>query len=259
VFRGRGVEFDEVREYVAGDDVRLIDWNVTARTGDPYIKKHVEDRQQTVLVAVDVSASVAYGGRQTKRELESEIACVLARAAARAGDLTALLLFSDSVELYIPPARGNRHALRIARTVLGHEPRGTRTDIGGALGFCSQALRRRTLVFLISDFHADGFERPLRVASRRHDCIALTVRDPRERALPRAGLALVEDAETREQILVDLSDADTRRRIDERIAIEEADRVRLFARCGVDHASLFVDEPYDRALYRLLSRRVRHV
>lgn len=256
VFRGRGVEFDEVRPYVVGDDVRLIDWNVTARTGEPYIKKHVEERDQTVILAVDASASLRYGsGSQTKGALAAEVACVLGLAAASSGDLTGLLLFTDRVERYVAPARGMRHALGIARWVLAREASGKGTDVRLALEFLGRVARRRAIVLLVSDFLSADFERALTVAARRHDVIALTVEDPNEVELPRVGLAVLEDAETGERVEVDLDDDAVRAALAERAAATREARERLFARAGVDHVTLTAGEPYDLAIHRLLASR----
>lgn len=258
VFRGRGVEFDEVRPYVPGDDVRSIDWNVTARAGEPYVKKHVEERDQAVVLAVDLSASVRYGTRaQTKRELAAEVGCVLGVAAASSGDLAGLLLFTDRVERYIPPRRGTRHALGIARHLLGHEPRGRGTEIGPALEFLSRVLRRRAVVLLVSDFVASGFERALAVAARRHDLIAVTVADPAEGVPPAAGLVDLEDAETGERVTVDLADPSVRAVLAEREEAARRARDRTFARAGADHVALLAGEPYDMALHRLFAARAR--
>ncbi len=258
VFRGRGVEFEEVRPYVEGDDVRSIDWNVTARTEDPHVKMHVEEREQTVVLVVDLSASVRYGsGEQRKRDLAAEVCCVLGVAAASSGDRTGLLLFTDRVERYVPPGRGTRHAFAIARHLLGHEPAGRGTDIGLALDFLNRVLRRRAVVFLVSDFLGTGFERPLTVAARRHDVIALVVLDPREVELPAVGLASLEDAETGERVLVDLSEPSVRASISRRVEEARHARERLFARAGVDHATLFAGESYDAALHRLFAARNR--
>jgi uncharacterized protein (DUF58 family) len=256
VFRGRGVEFDEARPYVEGDDVRLIDWNVTARTGEPYVKKHVEEREQTVVFVVDLSASVAYGsGAQRKRDLAAEVCCVLGVAAASSGDRTGLLLFTDRVERYVPPRRGARHAFAIARLLLGHGPEGRGTDIGLALEFLNRVLRRRAVVFLVSDFLGQRYERPLAVAARRHDLIAVTVRDPRESDLPAVGLVQFEDSETGERATVDLSDEVVRGMIARRVAAARESRERAFERAGADHVALTAGEPYDAALHRLFASR----
>jgi uncharacterized protein (DUF58 family) len=258
VFRGYGVEFDEVRPYVEGDDVRLIDWNVTARTGEPHLKKHVEEREQTVVFVVDLSASVGYGsGAQRKRDLAAEVCCVLGVAAASSGDRTGLLLFTDRVERYVPPRRGTRHAFAIARHLLGHSPERRGTDIAHALGFLNRVLRRRAVVFLVSDFLGEGYERPLTVAARRHDLIAVTVRDPRETDLPLAGLVQFEDAETGERAVVDLADSVVRATIARRVEASREARERAFSRAGADHIALTAGAPYEAALHRLFSSRSR--
>jgi uncharacterized protein (DUF58 family) len=258
VFRGHGVEFDEVRPYVEGDDVRLIDWNVTARTGEPHLKKHVEEREQTVVFVVDLSASVGYGsGAQRKRDLAAEICCVLGVAAASSGDRTGLLLFTDRVERYVPPRRGTRHAFAIARHLLGHAPESRGTNIAQALGFLNRVLRRRAVVFLVSDFLGERYERPLTVAARRHDLIAVTVRDPREHDLPAAGLVQFEDAETGERAVVDLADSVVRATIARRVEAAREARERAFSRAGADHVALTAGEPYDAALHRLFAIRGR--
>jgi len=256
VVRGRGVEFDEVRPYADGDDVRSIDWNVTARTGEPFVKKHVEEREQTVVFAVDVSASVLYGTRSNrKRDLEAEVCCVLGVTAAANGDRTGLLIFSDRIERFVPPARGSRHALAIARSLLSHESEGRGTDIGAALEMLNRVLRRRAVVFLVSDFLGTGFERPLATTARRHDVVALTVLDRRETEVPSVGVARLEDAETGERVVADLSDDRVRAAIRERIDDATRTRERLFARIGVDSATLYTNEPYDTGLHRLFARR----
>jgi uncharacterized protein (DUF58 family) len=258
VFRGHGVEFDEVRPYVEGDDVRLIDWNVTARTGEPHLKKHVEEREQTVVFVVDLSASVGYGsGAQRKRDIAAEVCCVLGVAAASSGDRTGLLLFTDRVERYVPPRRGTRHAFAIARHLIGHAPESRGTDIAHALGFLNRVLRRRAVVFLVSDFLGERYERPLTVAARRHDLIAVTVRDPREQELPAAGLVQFEDAETGERAVVDLADSVVRATIARRVEAAREARERAFSRSGADHVALTAGEPYEAALHRLFARRER--
>src|SRR3954468_15180826 len=192
VFKGRGMNFEEVREYQPGDEVRAIDWNVTARLGevhgDAYVKKFTEERELTVMLLVDVSASGNFGSVElSKRELAAEVACVLAFSAIRNNDKVGLILFTDEVELFIPPKKGRAHTLRLIREVLFFQPRGRRTDLGGALGFLSRVLHRRSVVFVVSDFQAPAYSRELLSVSRRHDLIALPVVDPREESLPAIG------------------------------------------------------------------------
>ena len=259
IFRGRGVELDEVRAYVPGDDVRLIDWNVTARTGEAFVKKHVEERDQTVVVALDASASTLYGsGVQTKREIAIEVGCVLALASAASGDLTSLLLFTDRVERYVPPRRGARHALGIARHMLEHEPARRGTDVAAALEYLARVLRRRAVLLLLSDFLCEGYGRALTIAARRHDVVALTVTDSNERELPPVGLAVLEDAETGERVEVDLADARVRAAIAAGAAEARASRDRTLTRAGVERIDLVAGEPYDAALRRLFARRLSY-
>jgi uncharacterized protein (DUF58 family) len=256
IFRGRGVELDEVRAYVPGDDVRLIDWNVTARTGETFVKKHVEERDQTVVVALDASASTLCGsGEQTKRAIATEVGCVLALAAAASGDLTSLLLFTDRVERYVPPRRGARHALGIARRMLEHEPARRGTDVAAALEYLVRVLPRRAVVLLLSDFLSERYERALAIAARRHDVVALTVADPNEIELPPVGLVVLEDAETGERVEVDLADARSREAIAAAAAASRAARDRAISRAGVERIDLVAGEPYDAALRRLFARQ----
>jgi uncharacterized protein (DUF58 family) len=207
VFRGRGLEFDEIRPYQPGDDVRSIDWHATARTGTVQIKKHVEERCQTLLLAIDVSASGEFGSAsQSKRELAAELAAVLAMSAVMNNDRVGLLLFTDSVERFLPPGTGRRHAVAVVAAVLGHEPRSRGTSIRRALATVGQALRRRATVFLISDFIDDDYQQSLRVASRRHDLVAFRLRDRAECELPSVGWLVCEDAETGEVVEVSTGD-----------------------------------------------------
>jgi uncharacterized protein (DUF58 family) len=195
VFKGRGMEFNEVREYQPGDEERDIDWNVTARMGRPFVKKFVEERELTVMLLVDASASSRFGTRDRfKSELAAELCAVLAFSAIRNKDRVGLVIFTDRIEKFVPPGKGSRHVLRVIREVLYFRPQGRGTDISLALDYLNRVIRRRSVVFLVSDFLAAGFERALRVSARRHDLVALLVRDPREEELPPAGLVRLEDA-----------------------------------------------------------------
>ncbi|HSJ09593.1 MAG TPA: DUF58 domain-containing protein, partial [Longimicrobiales bacterium] len=215
VFRGQGMEFSEVREYEAGDDVRNIDWNVTARTGHPYVKKHVEERELTVLLLVDLSGSEQFGTRgRFKAELAAELAAVLALSAVRNNDRVGLLIFTDSVEHVVPPRKGRRHALRLVRDVLAFQPRGRGTDTAGALDYAARLLPHRGIIFMLSDFApavntraADTahWEKTLRLVSRRHDVVGIAITDPAELTLPDVGLVAVEDPETGTYAYVDTS------------------------------------------------------
>ncbi len=256
VFRGSGLEFDEVREYEPGDDVRSIDWNVTARMGVPYIKKYREERELTVAVAVDVSGSSWFGSATSKRDLAADVAALLALSALHSNDRVALLLFSDHVERFVPPAKGRDHVVRIIRDVLLAEPRRSPTSIGVAARFLAHILGKRSVVFVLSDFIDSGFERPLHLLARRHDVVAVTLTDPREVRLPAAGLVHVEDAESGAVRWVDTSSAKVRDAYAELAARRTTERHRALARIGVDQLDLHTDRPYVPAFLGFFGRRL---
>lgn len=266
VFKGRGMDFDEVREYLPGDEVRSIDWNVTARTGRPFVKKFTEERERTLLLVVDLSASGCFGsGAISKRELAAEVASVLAFSAIRNQDRVGLVLFTDRIEKFIPPAKGRSHVLRVVRETLFFEPRHTGTDLLAAVEFVNRVAPRRTVTFLISDFLLadrtqglpEALSRALARASRRNDLVALSITDPRERELPNVGFVTLEDAETGEQLEVDTGDAVLRRRYAS-AAREHAEALRrVLAGCGIDLLDLSPDAPYLPALQRFFRGRLR--
>ena len=258
VFKGRGMEFDEVREYQPGDEIRTIDWNVTARTGRPYVKRFVEERELTVLFLVDLSASGAFGSvTKMKNEAAAELTALLAFAAVKNNDKVGLIAFTDGVEMFIPPKKGVTHILRLIRELLYFEPRQARTDIAAALDYLGRVNRKRAVVFLISDFQGTGFERPMRVLSRRHDLIAVSVTDPREVKMPSVGLVELEDAETGEIITIDTSSARVRTQY-EALGRERAARLKeLFTSSGVDHIEVATDRDYVRDLVRFFRARER--
>ncbi len=255
VFKGRGMEFAEVREYQPGDDVRTIDWNVTARLGVPHVKKFVEERDLTLLVLVDVSGSQSFGSRYIlKRDYAAELAAVLAFSAVANHDRVGAVLFTDRIEGHVPPGRGRDHALRIVRDLLATRPTGRRTDLAGALRFASRIMRRRGIVAVISDFQDTGWERALGVLRRKHDVVAIRLHDPRETALPEAGLVALEDPETGEHRVVDLSDPAVRRRLSTSPTpgIDEA-----FRKARVDALTLATTESYERPLAAFFDARER--
>jgi uncharacterized protein (DUF58 family) len=266
VFKGRGMNFDEVREYSPGDEVRTIDWNVTARAGRPFIKKFVEERELTLMLMVDVSASGDFGsGAQSKREMAAELASVLAFSAVRNNDKVGLILFSDQIELFVPPRKGRRHVLRLVREILGFTPLHRGTDVIQALDFVNHVLSRRAIIFLLSDFQsADDPEaaiaslrRAARQTSGRHDLVAMRIHDPREEELPDFGLLAVEDSETGEVLEVDTGDASVRKRFSES-AHENAERLRrAFNGEAVDSLDLSTAEPYLPALLGFFKHRER--
>ncbi len=256
VFKGRGINFEEVREYFPGDEVRTIDWNVTARTGRAFVKKFTEERELTILLLVDVSASGDFGSAaQSKRELSAELASVLAFSAIRNNDKVGLLLFTDEIEQYIPPKKGRRHVLRVIREILFFEPKHRGTNIAQALDFTNKIVTRRAVVFLISDFQATAYHQALRLTSKRHDLIAVTIVDPRERVLPEIGLITVEDSETGEQLVLDTSNSEVRARFAD-LAQKKLDRVRKELRStGVDVLELDTEQPYMSELMRFFAAR----
>ncbi len=260
VFKGRGMEFDEVREYQPGDEVRDIDWNVTARYGRPFIKKFVEEREQTVMLLVDASGSSRFGSRDRfKSELAAELCAVLAFSAIRNKDKVGLIIFTDRIEKFVPPAKGSRHVLRVIREVLYFQPEGEGTDITLALEYLNRVTRRRSIAFLVSDFEAEGYEKALTIANKRHDMIAVMVKDPREKELPPVGLINLRDAETGEEYLVDTSDANLRRRYRETAEREEEETIKLFRGGGIDFIIISTDQPYVPELMRFFKRRERKI
>ena len=260
VFRGRGMEFDEVREYMPGDEIRSIDWNVTARTGHPYVKRFVEERELTVMFLVDLSASGAFGSvRKLKNEIAAELCALLAFSAVKNNDKVGLIVFTDRVEMFIPPKKGTKHVLRVIRELLNFKPRPASTDIEGALDYLGRVTTKRSVVFLVSDFQAEGFEKKMRVLGKRHDLIAVTIVDPREVRLPDVGLIELEDSETGESVLIDTGSAAVRKRY-ERLGREEQARLKdLFNSMGVDQIEVMTDRDYVPKLISFFrAREKRH-
>ncbi|MEY2500499.1 MAG: hypothetical protein QOI07_833 [Verrucomicrobiota bacterium] len=260
VFKGRGMNFEDVREYQPGDEIRAIDWNVTARLGTAFVKKFTEERELTVVLVVDVSASGNFGSvEQSKRELAAEVACVLAFSAIRNNDKVGLLLFSDRVELFIPPKKGRSHTLRIIREILFFEPVGRGTAPALALDYLNNVVTRRAVVFFISDFQAGDFSRELSVSGRRHDFIALHIQDEREENLPNVGIITLEDAETGEQIEINTADRTTRARFSALAETQRAELNRTLRRNHIDAISLRTGENYLPALRSFFKQRERRL
>lgn len=256
VFKGQGIEFREVREYVAGDDVRSIDWKVTARTGSPFIKLFEEERELTVVLLADVSRSGHFGsGRRSKVEVAAELCGVLAFAAIANKDKVGLVLFTDRVEKYIPPAKGKSHVLRLIRELLAFVPEGRRTDLDAPLQLVGSVLKRKATVFLVSDFWAADFSTSLRVVNRRHDCVAVRIRDPRERELPAVGLVNWVDAESGRTLLVDTSDAATRQTVAARVQRHDAALEKLLQRLNVDLVDIDATRSYVEPLQAFFAQR----
>ncbi len=261
-FKGRGMEFSEVREYQPGDDVRAIDWNVTARMGAPFIKEFREERELTVMLLVDVSASGEFGTvRRMKNEVAAEFAAVLAYAAIRNQDKVGLVVFSDHVEKFIPPKKGRSHVWRVIREILTHETShrrvGTRLDV--ALEFLSKVTARRTVTFLLSDFLSDGYDRALQIGARRHDVVAVRIADPRESSLPAVGLIELEDAETGEVILVDTSDPAVRAGFARLAGERDQALSQRLRRLEIDLVEIDTERPYVDALVRFFHKRERRI
>ncbi len=266
VFKGRGMDFDEVREYVPGDDVRTIDWNVTARTGHTFVKKFTEERELTIMLLIDVSASGEFGSSdQSKREVMAELGSVLAFSAVKNNDKVGLILFTDDAELYIPPAKGRSHILRVIREILFFQPTGKNTDLVAALDFTNQVIKRRAVTFLISDFcfpgdfndALKGFRPKLQITNKRHDVVAVSVNDPRERELPDIGLLTIEDAETGEQVELDTTRADIREGFSQLAGERREELRRTIQSSGVDFLELSTDKPYLPVLLNFFSSRER--
>jgi uncharacterized protein (DUF58 family) len=242
VFRGRGLEFEEVREYQPGDDVRLIDQNVSARMGRPFIKVFREEKDLTIVLLVDLSASGRFGSRgMAKSAAAAETCAFLAFAGIRNNARVGLVLFTDRVERFIPPGRGVRHAFRIITEIISLEPAGTGTDIAGALGFVGRVYKKRTVLFVVSDFLDSGFEKPLRILARRHDLIAVSVSDPLEASLPNAGLLELEDAETGEPVLVDTGSPTVRSRFETLCLQRRLELKGIFNSAGIHEIRIATD------------------
>jgi uncharacterized protein (DUF58 family) len=245
VFKGRGMSFDEFRQYDFGDDVRSIDWNVTARMGDPYVRQYKEERELTVMLLIDVSASGSYGSvSNSKRELAAEVASLLAFSAIRNNDQVGLILFTDQVEFFIPPRKGRSHILRIIREILFYQPRGKKTNLKEPLDFLNRVCARKSVAFLLSDFHAENYEPSLTIASRKHDLIAVSIEDPGEFQLPEVGLVHLQDPESGADYEIDFSNQQVRAEFQRLAEKERSDRETLFRRKRIDSISLRTDQDY---------------
>lgn len=264
VFKGRGMAFDEVRPYQAGDEIRTIDWNVTARTGEPHVKQYVEERELSVMLVVDASASENFGSvNRFKRELAAELTAVLSFAATTNNDKVGLLIFTDQIELFIPPRKGRKHVLRLIRELLAFEPQSTGTDIKMALDKVNQILKRRSIVFLVSDFMADpaGYKQALSITNKRHDVIAVDLNDPLDTQIGNVGMLALEDPESGDIVWVDTSSRRWQRAYKERMDAFEYKKSRVFKQSSVDRIDIHTDEEYTTPLTRFFqerSMRIRH-
>lgn len=260
VFKGQGMEFEEVREYQPGDDIRSIDWNVTARWGRPFIKKFMEERELTIMLLLDMSRSTYFGSvNKLKRQLSAELCSLLAMSAIKNNDKVGLIAFTDRIEKFLPPRKGLSHVLRIIREALYFEPDGKATDIPGALEYLRRVTNRSTVTFILSDFYDDDYKKPLSVAGRRHDIVALSITDPRETELPDLGIISLEDPETGKNFLLDTSHSSVRRdyRVNSLKLLGE--RQQLFRSVNIDHIEIRTDVPYAQELYKFFRMRERRI
>ncbi len=260
VFKGRGMEFSEVREYQFGDDIRSIDWNVSARFNHPFVKIFEEERELTVMLLVDFSRSGEFGtGTQLKNEIAAEICAVLAFSAIKNNDKVGLILFTDSIERFVPPKKGRAHILRIIRELLSFEPTGRGTNIRQALEYFNHVIKKRSIAFLISDFIDSGYDKILQVISRKHDVIAVELSDPREESLPAVGIMKLRDAESEQERWIDTGDPGVRREFERFWAEQAAARRDFFIKCTVDAIPIRIDRPYIKPIvdfFRVRERRL---
>lgn len=258
VFKGRGMAFSEVRQYQPGDEVRTIDWNVTARMNDAYVKVFTEERELTVMLLVDVSASELFGSRQrSKAEIAAEVAAQIAFSAIANNDRVGLILFSDRVEKIVPPRKGRSHVLRMVSDILSFQPKGRGTDLGAALTWLTHVAKRKTVTFLVSDFLTEDYEKPLRLVARKHDLVPCVIVDPLEQVFPRLGLVELEDPETGARFLVDTSDPRVRGRFQRLMEARRQERETLFKRLQLDAVELSAGADYSRALQKFFRLRAR--
>lgn len=256
IFKGQGITFDEVREYQEGDEIRTIDWNVTARMGHAYIKKYVEERELTMMLLVDMSASTSFGSvSETKAEIAAEVAALLAFSAIRNNDKVGLICFTDSVEHYVAPRKGKRHVLRLIRDILRFQPKQSGTDISDALSFANKILKPHSVIFLLSDFLDTDYQKQLRVTAKRHSLIAITLKDQRELEIPNIGLITLTDPETGEKIVVDTKSEHGRQLYTEHIRQAEDERLRTLRTSKVDNIDIKTDESYVIPLIRYFHQR----
>ncbi len=260
IFKGRGMEFDEVRPYQPGDEIRTIDWNVTARTGETHVKRYVEERELTVMLVVDASASENFGSvERFKRELAAELTAVLSFAATTNNDKVGLLIFTDQIELFIPPRKGRKHVLRLIRELLAFEPQGKGTDIKLALDRVNQMLKRRSIVFLVSDFLADpdSYRKELTITNKRHDVIAVDLHDPLETAIGGVGMLALEDPETGDIVWADTNSRKWQAAYQQRMDDLEAQKHRVLTQANVDHIAIGTDDEYTAPLTQFFQQRAQ--
>jgi len=260
VFKGRGMEFDQVRQYYIGDDIRSIDWNVTARTGEPHVKLFVEERELTVIFLVDLSASGSFGSTQKiKNDVAAELCALLAFSAIKNNDKVGLIVFTDQIEMFIPPAKGTTHVLRLIRELLGFKPKQTKTSISAGIEYMGRIITKRSVVFLISDFLEEGYEKQLRVLGKKHDLIAVSITDPREIKLPNVGLIELEDAETGELILIDTGSKEVRKNYKKLGATRHDSLKKMFRSMDIDQIEILTNRDYVVDLVKFFKTRERRM
>ncbi len=260
VFKGRGMEFDQVREYHMGDDIRSIDWNVTARTGEPHVKLFVEERELTVIFLVDLSASGSFGSSgKIKNEVAAELCALLAFSAIKNNDKVGLIVFTDQVEMFIPPAKGTTHVLRLIRELLDFKPKQSKTSISAGIDYLGRIITKRSVVFLISDFLEEGYEKQLRVLGKKHDLIAVSITDPREVKLPNVGLIELEDAETGELILIDTGSKRVRKNYEKLGAARHGHLNEMFRSMDIDQIEILTNRDYLKDLIKFFKTRERRM
>ncbi|MCD6396053.1 MAG: DUF58 domain-containing protein [Spirochaetaceae bacterium] len=260
VFKGQGIEFDEVREYQPGDDTRAIDWNVTARTGVPFIKRFVEERELIVMFLVDMSGSGVFGSiEKTKNEIAAEICSLMAFSAIKNNDKVGLIVFTDTVEFYLPPEKGTRHVLRLIEEILNFKPHGKKTDISAALDYLGRVISKKTVTFLISDYLDTGYEQKLRIMNKRHDLIAVTIKDPREIELPKLGLIKLLDSETGERIIIDTNNGKARNWYKARALERKGQLKKILASSGIDQIDIQTDQDYLKSITSFFLNRERRL
>jgi len=258
VFKGMGMEFDEVRVYQPGDEIRSIDWNVTARTGSPHVKKFVEERELTVMLLLDMSLSCRFGThRKFKSQLAAELCSVFALSAVKNNDKVGFIAFTDRIEKFVPPRKGIRHVLRVIREALYLKAKGTGTDINSVVEYLNKVLKRRAVVFIISDFYASNYKKALSIANKRHDVIAVTITDPRETELPDVGIIRLDDAESGKGYMVDTSDKSLRQEYKKNSLKVFDEKKKLFSSVNVDNIEIRTDIPYSKSLIKFLKMRGR--
>jgi uncharacterized protein (DUF58 family) len=256
VFKGRGMEFAEVREYVFGDDIRMIDWNVTARTGRPHVKIFEEERELTVILMVDVSSSGEFGtATRMKRDIALEICALLAFSAIQNNDLVGLIMFTDKIEKVIMPKKGRLHVLRLLRELLYFQPQDTKTNLALPLEYLNRITKRKAIVFMVSDFMGAGYDKPMSVASKKHDLVPIVITDPREENLPGVGMIELEDAETGRSVLIDTNDSALRELFGLNVSEARLEREKLFKSIGLDNIMIKLDKPYIDALTAYFKKR----